>query len=149
VGGLDPPKKGLGHDFAEKSAAARHLARQARTERRFRRQIIPGCRASGFCRTRLRAATVARRHPATPLASGTFYNYFKIKEEVYQAIRDRGRVAIRPRLHEERMKAATVEEFITCTFRTFFEFVAATGVNFPHHPSLRRHHARGAMTRRR
>ena len=76
------------------------------------------------------ATTVRDIIRATPLASGTFYNYFKSKEEVYQAIRDEVALAIRPRLHEERMKAATVEEFITCTFRTFFEFVAGDGMNF-------------------
>ena len=39
-------------------------------------------------------------------------------------------LAIRPRLHEERVKAATVEEFISCTFRTFFDYVAGDRVNF-------------------
>ncbi len=72
----------------------------------------------------------ARHLRATPLASGTFYNYFKSKEEVFQAIRDEVALAIRPRLHEERMKAKTVEEFITCSFRTFFEYVADDSSNF-------------------
>ena len=67
---------------------------------------------------------------ATPLASGTFYNYFKSKEEVFQAIQDESALRIRPRLHEERAKAATVEEFISGTFRTFFEFVASDHSNF-------------------
>ena len=34
------------------------------------------------------AATVRDIIRATTLASGTFYNYFKSKEEIYQAIRD-------------------------------------------------------------
>jgi len=34
------------------------------------------------------SATVRDIIRATPLASGTFYNYFKSKEEVYQALRD-------------------------------------------------------------
>jgi len=76
------------------------------------------------------ATTVRDIIRATPLASGTFYNYFKSKEEVFQAIRDEIALAIRPRLHEERMKAKTVEEFITSTFRTFFEYVADDRVNF-------------------
>ncbi len=61
---------------------------------------------------------------ATPLASGTFYNYFKSKEEVFQAIQDELALAIRPRLRDERRKARTVEEFISSTFRTFLEFMA-------------------------
>ena len=37
---------------------------------------------------------------------------------------------IRPRLHEARVQAKTVEEFISATFQTFFEFVAKDEVNF-------------------
>jgi AcrR family transcriptional regulator len=94
------------------------------------RQIILDAARVVFAELGYGAATVRDIIRATSLASGTFYNYFKSKEEVYQAIRDEVALAIRPRLHEERMKAATVEEFITCTFRTFFEFVAGDGVNF-------------------
>ena len=94
------------------------------------RQLILDAARQVFAEIGYGAATVRDIIRATPLASGTFYNYFKSKEEVYQAIRDEVALAIRPRLHEERMKAATVEEFITCTFRTFFEFVAGDGVNF-------------------
>ncbi len=76
------------------------------------------------------AATVRDIIRATPLASGTFYNYFKSKEEIYQAIRDDVALAIRPRLREERARARTVEEFISGTFRTFFEFVSSDEVRF-------------------
>jgi AcrR family transcriptional regulator len=61
---------------------------------------------------------------ATPLASGTFYNYFKSKEEVYQALRDEIALQVRPRLREARASAATGEEFLAANFRTFFSFVA-------------------------
>jgi AcrR family transcriptional regulator len=76
------------------------------------------------------ATTVRDIIRATPLASGTFYNYFKSKEEVFQAIRDEAALNIRPRLREERVKARTIEEFITGTFRTFFEFVVSDEANF-------------------
>ena len=76
------------------------------------------------------ATTVRDIIRATPLASGTFYNYFKSKEEVFQAIRDESALRIRPRLHEERVKAGTIEEFISGTFRTFFEYVASDQSNF-------------------
>jgi len=75
------------------------------------------------------ATTVRDIIRATPLASGTFYNYFKSKEEVYQAIRDDVALQIRPRLHEARVNAKTVEEFISATFQTFFEFVAKDDVS--------------------
>lgn len=76
------------------------------------------------------ATTVRDIIRATPLASGTFYNYFQSKEEVFQAIQDESALRIRPRLHEERAKATTVEEFISGTFRTFFEFVAGDHSDF-------------------
>jgi AcrR family transcriptional regulator len=76
------------------------------------------------------ATTVRDIIRATPLASGTFYNYFQSKEEVYQAIRDEVALEIRPRLREERAKAKSIDEFISSTFRTFFEFVAGDEGNF-------------------
>lgn len=94
------------------------------------RQIILDAARQVFAELGYGATTVRDIIRATPLASGTFYNYFKSKEEVFQAIRDEVAIAIRPRLHEERMKAKTVEEFISCTFRTFFEYVSDDRVNF-------------------
>ena len=93
------------------------------------RQLILDAARQVFADLGYGAATVRDIIRATPLASGTFYNYFKSKEEVYQAIRDEIALAIRPKLHEERIKAATVEEFVSCTFRTFFEFVAGDRMN--------------------
>lgn len=94
------------------------------------RQMILDAARQVFAELGYGAATVRDIIRATPLASGTFYNYFKSKEEVYQAIRDEVALAIRPRLHEERTKAKTVEEFITSTFRTFFEYVSDDRLNF-------------------
>ena len=62
---------------------------------------------------------------ATPLAAGTFYNYFKSKEEIFQAIRDQTAVKVRPLLREARRRATTAEDFILGTFQTFFEFVVS------------------------
>ncbi|MGB8364894.1 MAG: TetR/AcrR family transcriptional regulator [Rhizomicrobium sp.] len=76
------------------------------------------------------AATVRDIIRATPLASGTFYNYFTSKEEVFQAIQDESALRIRPRLHEERAKAGSIEEFISGSFRTFLEYVASDESNF-------------------
>lgn len=94
------------------------------------RQTILDAAREVFAELGYGATTVRDIIRATSLASGTFYNYFKSKEEVYQAIRDEVALAIRPRLREERMKANTVEEFITGTFRTFFEYVSSDRVNF-------------------
>jgi len=60
----------------------------------------------------------------TGLASGTFYNYFRSKEEVFEALSDAAALQIRPRLREVRAKAKSLEEFLFETFRTYFEYVA-------------------------
>jgi AcrR family transcriptional regulator len=94
------------------------------------RQMILTAARDVFAELGYGAATVRDIIRATPLASGTFYNYFKSKEEVFQAIQDESALRIRPRLHEAREKAETIEEFISGTFRTFFEYVAADQGNF-------------------
>src|SRR6202161_1972543 len=97
-------------------------SRREQTKVQNRETILAAAR-QGFAQLGFAAATVRDIIRATPLASGTFYNYFKSKEEVYQALRDEVALVIRPRLREERIRAGTVEEFISGTFRTFFEFV--------------------------
>jgi AcrR family transcriptional regulator len=94
------------------------------------RQTILAAARQVFSQLGYGEATVRDIIRATPLASGTFYNYFKSKEEVYHAIRDEVALAIRPRLHEERAKAATVEEFLSGSFGAFFEFVAGRRLDF-------------------
>jgi len=94
------------------------------------RQLILEAARGVFADLGYGATTVRDIIRATPLASGTFYNYFKSKEEIYQAIRDEAALAIRPQLRAERLKAATVEEFISATFRTFFEIVTRDEMNF-------------------
>jgi len=94
------------------------------------RQTILEAARQVFAELGYGATTVRDIIRATPLASGTFYNYFKSKEEVFQAIQDESALRIRPRLHEERVKAASIEEFISGTFRTFLEYVAADQSNF-------------------
>jgi len=103
--------------------------KRERTKAQNRQMILDAARGV-FAELGYGAATVRDIIRATPLASGTFYNYFKSKEEIYQAIRDEVALAIRPRLREERRQAKTVEEFISGTFRTFFEFVASDRIDF-------------------
>lgn len=76
------------------------------------------------------ATTVRDIIRATDLASGTFYNYFKSKEEVFQAIQDENALRVRPRLRAERIRARSVEEFISGSFRTFFDYIATDRQTF-------------------
>ncbi len=94
------------------------------------RQLILEAAKSVFAELGYGATTVRDIIRATPLASGTFYNYFKSKEEVFQAIQDDSALRIRPRLRAERVRASSIEEFISGTFRTFFQYVADDQGNF-------------------
>jgi AcrR family transcriptional regulator len=109
---------------------ARRLAGKRELTKVQNRNLILEAARRVFAELGYGATTVRDIIRATPLASGTFYNYFKSKEEVFQAIQDESALRIRPRLHEERAKAATIEEFISGTFRTFFEYVASDQANF-------------------
>ena len=87
------------------------------------REVILAAARNVFARMGFAKATVRDVIRATPLASGTFYNYFKSKEEVYQALRDEAALAIRPSLRQARLAAATPEEFLSSGFRIFFAFI--------------------------
>jgi AcrR family transcriptional regulator len=80
-----------------------------------------------FAQLGFAGATVRDIIRATPLASGTFYNYFKSKEQVYQALRDEEALVVRPRLRQARAGAASAQEFIAESFRAFFWFVVEKG----------------------
>src|ERR1700712_3246281 len=113
------------------SSRAALLGKREQTKAQNRELILAAARQV-FAEMGYGAATVRDIIRATPLASGTFYNYFKSKEEVYQAIRDEVALTIRPHLQEERARATTVEEFISGSFRTFFAFVARNRLDFRH-----------------
>ncbi|NOT39582.1 MAG: TetR/AcrR family transcriptional regulator [Alphaproteobacteria bacterium] len=87
------------------------------------RQAIIDAARQVFAELGYGATTVRDIIRATDLASGTFYNYFKSKEEVFQALQDETALRVRPRLRAERIRARTFEEFIAGSFRTFFDFV--------------------------
>jgi AcrR family transcriptional regulator len=88
------------------------------------RETILAAARQVFAQLGFATATVRDVIRATPLASGTFYNYFKSKEEVYQALRDDEALAVRPRLRQARASATTAEEFFSASFRAFFQYGA-------------------------
>jgi AcrR family transcriptional regulator len=106
------------------NTAARPSGKREKTKHQNRETILTAARQV-FAELGYGATTVRDIIRATPLASGTFYNYFKSKEEVYQAIHDESALRIRPRLHEAREKAETIEQFVSGSFHTFFEYVAS------------------------
>lgn len=97
--------------------------KREQTKKNNRSAILEAAR-DVFAKLGYGATTVRDIIRATDLASGTFYNYFKSKEEVFEAIQDETALRVRPRLRAERMRARSVEEFVAGTFVTFFESVA-------------------------
>jgi len=86
------------------------------------RQAILDAGREVFAELGFGATTVRDIIRRTGLASGTFYNYFRSKEEVFEAIMDDSALTVRPRLHNVRVNAATFEAFVRGTFRLFFDY---------------------------
>lgn len=108
----------------DRPRAARASGKRELTKAQNRGLILDAARRV-FAERGFATVTVRDIIGATGLASGTFYNYFKSKEEVFQALRDHSALAVRPLLREARSKATTAEEFVAANFRAFFEFMAA------------------------
>ncbi|MGE0830088.1 MAG: TetR/AcrR family transcriptional regulator, partial [Hyphomonadaceae bacterium] len=69
------------------------------------------------------SATVRDIIRGTDLASGTFYNYFKSKEEVFEALADDGARRFKPILRSARESASTFEDFIRRALIAYFHFL--------------------------
>ncbi len=93
-------------------------SKRTQTKEQNRRIILDAARGV-FGQQGYRTATVRDIIGATSLATGTFYNYFKSKEEVYAALRDELALEIRPLLRAERARAESADDFIAGTFHTF------------------------------
>ena len=61
----------------------------------------------------------------TDLASGTFYNYFRSKEEVFEALQNDIAKRFRPLLHDQRERAESFEDFVRGSLDAYFHFLAA------------------------
>src|SRR6185312_12066334 len=59
----------------------------------------------------------------TDLASGTFYNYFKDKDEIFEAVVGELTGEILKRHHNGRAKTTTAEAFFRAHYAVYFEFI--------------------------
>ncbi len=103
--------------------------KRAQTKEQNRRLILGAARRV-FVELGYGPSTVRDIIRATTLASGTFYNYFKSKEDVFFALREETAAALKPKLREERRQAKTAEDFIAATFSAFFAFAASEKDHF-------------------
>jgi len=114
----------------EKKAVAAEAAlvplsgKRERTKASNRQAILDAARQV-FAELGYGAASVRDIIRGTKLASGTFYNYFSSKEEVFRALLDDTALQVRPRLREARLDAANFEAFIRGTFETFYDYLVS------------------------
>lgn len=87
------------------------------------------------------AATVRDIIRRTGLSVGAFYNYYRSKEEVFDALADEGARRFRPILQAQSAKATDFESYLRAGVRAYFDFiaqeheqwlVASAGDDFPH-----------------
>ncbi len=96
----------------------RALAKEAN-----RRAILEAARIV-FARIGYEAANIRDIIRETELASGTFYNYFKSKEEVFEAIADDSVKRFRPILQKVREEATDFESYLYAAYHAYFTFLA-------------------------
>jgi AcrR family transcriptional regulator len=87
------------------------------------RQAILNAARRIFAQLGYDASTVRDIIRGTDLASGTFYNYFKSKEEVFEALADDGARRFRPVLRAARETASCFEDYIHTAVHAYFSFL--------------------------
>ena len=70
------------------------------------------------------AATVRDIIRRTPLSVGAFYNYFRSKDEVYDALADEGARRFKPILQNQAARATDFESYLRAGVRAYFDFIA-------------------------
>jgi AcrR family transcriptional regulator len=104
-------------------AAGIGTGKRAKSKAANRRAILDAGRRV-FARIGFDATTVRDIIRETDLAAGTFYNYFKSKEEVFEAIAEDSTHRFRTHLSDVRARATTFEDYIHQAYHAYFSFIA-------------------------
>src|SRR5258707_6099556 len=88
------------------------------------RQAILDAAREVFGELGYETATVRDIIRRTGLAAGTFYNYYRSKEEVVAALADHGAPRFRPILNGLRGKGHSFETFVELAIGAYFAFIA-------------------------
>jgi AcrR family transcriptional regulator len=103
--------------------------RRERTKAANRAALVDAARDAfgelGFEATAVR--DIVRR---TPLATGTFYNYFPDKEAVFRAVVAATGAEARRRVRAARTAAPDLEAFVAAGYRAYFAFIAEDPATF-------------------
>lgn len=97
--------------------------KRARSKAANRRAILDAGRRV-FARIGFEATTVRDIIRETDLAAGTFYNYFKSKEEVFEAIAEDSTHRFRFLLKDVRAHARTAQDYMHDAYHAYFSFMA-------------------------
>ncbi|MFN4025659.1 MAG: TetR/AcrR family transcriptional regulator [Hyphomonas sp.] len=109
--------------MADTSSSALASGKRASTKAANRRAILQAGRRV-FARIGFEATTVRDIIRETDLAAGTFYNYFKSKEEVFQAIAEDSTQRFRSHLADVRARATGIDDYMEHAYRAYFSFIA-------------------------
>ena len=104
-----------------------------------RRAILDAAREV-FAELGHESATVRDIIRRTGLASGTFYNYFRSLDEVFEALADDGAARFRPILRACWEASNTFEGYVRAAIQAYFDFMADEHETLPdHHPAGEKH----------
>lgn len=104
------------------TAAIEPIGKRERAKAANREAILKAARRV-FAQLGYEAATVRDIIRGTELASGTFYNYFRSKEEVFEALADDGAARFKPLLRAARANAKTFEDYLHSAYAAYFHFL--------------------------
>jgi AcrR family transcriptional regulator len=104
------------------AATIEPIGKRERTKAANRTAILAAARRV-FAQLGYEAATVRDIIRGTDLASGTFYNYFRSKEEVFEALADDGAARFKPILRQARERATSFEDYLRSSFGAYFRFI--------------------------
>src|SRR5438309_10589365 len=88
------------------------------------RQAILDAAREVFSELGYETATVRDIIRRTGLAAGTFYNYYRSKEEVFAALADDGAARFNPILKALRGRGYSFETFVELAIEAHFDFIA-------------------------
>ncbi|HEY1414370.1 MAG TPA: TetR/AcrR family transcriptional regulator [Caulobacteraceae bacterium] len=77
------------------------------------------------------AATVRDIIRRTNLSVGAFYNYYRSKEEVFEALSDDAARRFRPILHAQAARATDFESYLRAAVSAYFNFLAEEHTRWP------------------
>lgn len=123
------------------TVAAEPQGKRERTKAANRLAILAAARRV-FAQMGFDAASVRDIIRGTDLASGTFYNYFRSKEEVFEALADDGAARFKPILRAARESADTFDDYLRGAFRAYFHFLAEENATAGRPIDERRPHVR-------